>query len=510
MSADGQPFTEQDDAAIRVFYPTEGAVGLSTRLNRSPRSINRRARALNPESPRAWSTEDKAVVLEFYPQGGAPLVASRLASKRTHKAIGLMAKRLGLHADALLPGTSWTPGTVPSNRDGWSEKEDELLRRHAGTVPLKRIFEEHFASATPRRTYAAVAQRLSALGLTKPRLPPSHKATDPSDLVPALHITAPMRDEIRSLVCNGSSLSDLLKRFPRLSPLLLRQLFVDFATAARGLADPMDRTQGRTLTPDEQAIRAEFAVVRNALTQAGVISDSALPRYYVPANLETMEPAQASVAATLRLLAALRVGSGIRPCLEEAIPFATPANASEIPLYLSYLVQIAAIHQLADSAAMIALIERLWDLPFPARSGDIGMVTSIALMALDHIKPGALPLFFAAREPRGRYAEHPDSFPQGWCSFAAPLACDTRMRNRELSPLLRDAPFHVLAAAYRAAERRGKRPDLRFITRWSPSFPAGSLDAVKARVVSTSHVDVFSIPGGFRYAIKLPDRSERA
>lgn len=85
-----------------------------------------------------------------------------LRTGRTPKAIQLQGRRMGL--------------LLRPKHEPWSKDEDDVLRQHVGILPLRRIHQLYFMPKAGwptgkefSRSYAAVAQRCSALGITLDR-----------------------------------------------------------------------------------------------------------------------------------------------------------------------------------------------------------------------------------------------------------------------------------------------------------------------------------------------------
>jgi hypothetical protein len=353
--ASGTAWMPHEDALIRVHYPVDGTATLATLLGRSHRTINQRAHRLNVDPPRAWSTHDLDVVREFYPAGGAAAVEARLQTHRTFKAISLVAKRLGLTAAngrRSLPGFS--PGSIPSNRKGWSAAEDDLLQRLAPHKPLKSLHTDHFSGQPFERTYAAVAQRISALGLTTARIP--LKGVSAGASVETL-ITRPMLDEIRSMVLKQRTLREIADAFPSVELCRLAEHYKSFRRAALSLrkrrsGPPAPPTADDSLpTIDRQTLHAEVTEVLDRLARESR-TRSAVSGHRSLAELT------ASDASTIKLVAALRRQILVRPCLIDAIDLAdwTPEPSALCP-YQSHAVRLAAAHQLGDFAQIVQLIE---------------------------------------------------------------------------------------------------------------------------------------------------------
>jgi len=201
-------FSETEDEIILRCYPVKGAKPLADLLGRTEKSIYHRAHALGASTPRAWSAEDDAIVVALYCLEGAIAVQGRLSAVRTAKAIGLRAKRLGVSLiSAPRPATEH-----PNVRQGWSLEEDSVLRRFAQTIPLKELHLLYFEGDPFDRSYAAVAQRCSAMGLTAPRTRIARPGSS-NPITQGHPWTAPMLDELMRLVRNGCSPREAARHF---------------------------------------------------------------------------------------------------------------------------------------------------------------------------------------------------------------------------------------------------------------------------------------------------------
>lgn len=108
MELDNSPFTPDDESV-----PVDGVPNPVSQLKLLP--------GLQAGAPKPWSESDRDIVREFYPHGGAPACAPRLSTHRTHRAISLVAKRLGVsrhNTDRLLgsPSLELQPAPQSSTR----------------------------------------------------------------------------------------------------------------------------------------------------------------------------------------------------------------------------------------------------------------------------------------------------------------------------------------------------------------------------------------------------------
>lgn len=101
-------FTNEEDRAIRRYYPEEGAERVARRLGRTPKSIVYRAGRLGvrrdpaslakQQQTNLWTDQEIEILRRFYPAGPA-VVRRELGRTRTLEAIKEMANKLGLRVD---------------------------------------------------------------------------------------------------------------------------------------------------------------------------------------------------------------------------------------------------------------------------------------------------------------------------------------------------------------------------------------------------------------------------
>lgn len=492
-TAKNRSWTPAEDALLLLRYPVEGTDGLIRDLDRSARAIQNRAKLLEAQSPRIWSDDEKAVVLEHYPVGGAKLVASRLPTKRSEKAIALIAKRLGIAAPkvpfAEPIGIRSGPTSTPANRGAWSEPEDTLLRSVAKAMTLARIHRAYFTSGPFTRTYAAVAQRMSALGLTAPRTPSVDKAKDLVAMKPAFHLTAAMRDHIRSRVLSGACLADLLQEYPRVSPRLLRQQFHTFTEVAD---DKRQAEQGqRTLTADESALRSQLTFVASTVLTSLRLQalQYELPKR-TPTALSVLTPQIASVVALFRLLSALRCGVGIRQTFEEAFR-RRPTLHDHFPEEVASLVLLAAAHRLGDPQAIRRVLDSL-----PPRRRWAGLVREAGLLALFHLSPTSFGAY-------ARTLKNPSKSRFPWIIDSARLVQKPTILARNHTSIVASLPPAILSGWVALGERErhyGGTDVTHYIKAGVPDDIASS---VLRAATSLRDVELFNFGAGIRYTLHI-------
>lgn len=113
---------------------------------------------------RQWSETEDAAVREYYPTEGAKGCASTLRTLgyvRTDGAVKERAKNLGVRRDR---------STMTRNQKGmWTDEEISILRRHFQKGGASGVVEK-LAQDGYERTIGAVTTRANMLGLTKRRM----------------------------------------------------------------------------------------------------------------------------------------------------------------------------------------------------------------------------------------------------------------------------------------------------------------------------------------------------
>lgn len=149
-----------EDQYLRESWGVKHISELTLDLGRSQRSIYDRAQKIGLERPSAWTDTELSVLADHYADEGPKGVAMRLG--RTEKAVQLQARRQGL--------------LMRARHNAWTAKEDALLRQVVGTMALREIYETFFKMEVDdgvgkefSRSYAAIAQRCGALGITLSR-----------------------------------------------------------------------------------------------------------------------------------------------------------------------------------------------------------------------------------------------------------------------------------------------------------------------------------------------------
>jgi hypothetical protein len=492
-SAKNRSWTPAEDALLLLRYPVEGTDGLVRDLDRSARAIQNRATLLKAQTPRIWSDEERAVVLEYYPVGGAKLVASRLSTTRTEKAIALIAKRLGIAAP-LVPfteplGIRSGPTSTPTNRGAWSEPEDSLLRSVAKSLTLSRLHRAYFTGSPFTRTYAAVAQRLSALGLTAPRMPSVDKAKDLIELKPAFHLTAAMRDHIRSRVLSGARLADLLQDYPRVSPRLLRQQHEAFTEVADDKRH-VEQAQ-RTVTEDESALRRELVHVASTVLTSLRLRDlqREIPKR-TPTSLQGLTPQIASVFAFFRVLSAMRCGVGLRQEFEDAFR-RRPTLHELFPEEVASLVLLAAAHRLGDPQAIRRVIDIL-----PPRRRWAALVREAGLLSLFHLSPMAFGAYV-------RTLKNPEKSRVPWIIDSARLVQQPKMLARNHTRMVALLPPAILSGWVALGERERHYGGTDVIPCIETRVPPDIACSILSAATTLRDVELFNFGEGIRYGLQL-------
>lgn len=177
MAKKGVPrprWTGQEDDAIREHYPDAAACaaaleGLGTTRNRD--AIMRRAQALGlarKGTTDVWGRTEKAILTEYYPDGGPTEVKERLAElgyERTEAAITSRAKILGVRR-------------IDRGVEGkWTDAEVEIIRKAYQTCSISQIREE-LAKHGYDRSESAINARIHILGLKRKPVRRKEKAGD--------------------------------------------------------------------------------------------------------------------------------------------------------------------------------------------------------------------------------------------------------------------------------------------------------------------------------------------
>lgn len=156
----GKRWSPLEDSRLREAWGQVPTAQLAKEMSRPIHGIHQRVRKLGLARLDAWTEVELDLMREHYEEDGAKGMALRL--DRTEKAIQLQARRMGLF--------------VRPRHRGWTPKEDALLHMVVGRLPLRQIHEVFFehqneskAGSEFCRTYAAVAQRCGALGISLSR-----------------------------------------------------------------------------------------------------------------------------------------------------------------------------------------------------------------------------------------------------------------------------------------------------------------------------------------------------
>jgi hypothetical protein len=169
-------WTSAEDAVLRDGYDAgRSCAGIASTLRgRSGASVAARARKLGLSNyGRAWTVEDDDLLIRLIEQGRSTTEIAR-ATTRTPEAVRRRSRVLRATAAAASPPRSARP---------WTEREDAILRRHAGANPA--LLAEALG-----RTDRAIAARLRRLGLRNGReRSPHHPATIGARLTPAQRST---------------------------------------------------------------------------------------------------------------------------------------------------------------------------------------------------------------------------------------------------------------------------------------------------------------------------------
>lgn len=158
----GALYTAREDAFLIANYTRLGAAACAQALGRSERSVWSHTRSLGLDRPRGWSTADLDVVRANYESVGPTACIALLSQPRTMKAVVMAARRMGLVGQ----GVEHLAGKTPKGVVKWTDAEDALLRAFAGRLVTREIHKRYFGEEGYNRTFAAVAQRCSTLGLT--------------------------------------------------------------------------------------------------------------------------------------------------------------------------------------------------------------------------------------------------------------------------------------------------------------------------------------------------------
>lgn len=159
---------------------------LTRSLGRTRRGVYARAGKLGLSRPSAWPKEHDQMLRKRYEDEGPRALAAALG--RTEKAVGERARKLGLRMRprrGRRTSAADAHQSVPNSRplirvrprhDKWTRTEDDLLRDVVGKLPLREIHASFFNTDPDdpqgkefSRSYAAVAQRCGALGITLSR-----------------------------------------------------------------------------------------------------------------------------------------------------------------------------------------------------------------------------------------------------------------------------------------------------------------------------------------------------
>lgn len=155
----GLKWSPLEDKYLNESWGTISIHEMSKLLGRPQASIYERAERLGLKRPNAWSEGEILLMREQYLTEGAAVMAIRLG--RSVSAIKNQAMKMELYH------------RPPPFR--WTEAEDDLLRKLVGQTPLRKIHADHFNSRPGEktgefnRTYASVAQRCGAIGITLSR-----------------------------------------------------------------------------------------------------------------------------------------------------------------------------------------------------------------------------------------------------------------------------------------------------------------------------------------------------
>lgn len=150
----GRRWTEHEDAAMRLHYPT-GPVAVARMLGRSSRAVYQRACVLGlvGRLPSTWTEQDERLLVENYARMGPTKLAAMLG--RTFPSVQTRARDLGL---AMYRKPHPTTSKRLSPRV-WTEAAVDYLRSQWGSAPLTEI------AAHVGTTEVGVRRKAERLGL---------------------------------------------------------------------------------------------------------------------------------------------------------------------------------------------------------------------------------------------------------------------------------------------------------------------------------------------------------
>lgn len=163
------PWTPEDERRVLEGYEHLGAAYLAVALGRSLKAVQSKAQELGAVRPGGWTTTEinrlKALVAAGYSN---PEIAATLG--RTVKSVQQKCARLGVVRGRKHASREWFE-RENARGPGWAPWEDDVLRSNQGKIPLREIHRRFFVDEDGEqlRSYAAVAQRIGALGLSLDR-----------------------------------------------------------------------------------------------------------------------------------------------------------------------------------------------------------------------------------------------------------------------------------------------------------------------------------------------------
>jgi hypothetical protein len=101
-------WTKDEDATLRLFYPVKGIKFVAIMLDRSPESVQGRAKIIGVRRDRSWKHEEDQIVVENYPRYGAAVVQARMLQHRTHQAV----RQRAVHLDVKFVGLAGQNGVA--------------------------------------------------------------------------------------------------------------------------------------------------------------------------------------------------------------------------------------------------------------------------------------------------------------------------------------------------------------------------------------------------------------
>ncbi len=193
---------EQKDDLRMLYLFSEGASAssIATASGRTVRAVTQRAARLGYPRPspisrrrdRSFAPDEDAIINAWVPVLPIGIVHTLFFRScgvwRSRPEIGRRARELGITPCKRLPRSvkdstadvcqrerlASTPPRAPARERAvlrrWTAREDAILHEYQGTIPLREIHVRYFTDGTGEtRSYAAVAQRIGALGISLSR-----------------------------------------------------------------------------------------------------------------------------------------------------------------------------------------------------------------------------------------------------------------------------------------------------------------------------------------------------